>query len=75
MWSRTNWSRSASRTTLHVIGPGLPGKPRVNACTLIGMHAESHLEVAEKKGEGRREGSVDVVKFREIANTVNSLDV
>jgi hypothetical protein len=41
----------------------------------LGMHAESHLEVIGNKGEGRREGSVDFVKFAEIDNTVNSLDV
>jgi hypothetical protein len=39
------------------------------------MHAESHLEVVENKGEGRREGSVNFVKFSEIDNTVNSVDV
>jgi hypothetical protein len=39
------------------------------------MHAESHLEVIENKEGGRREGSVDFVKFAEIENTVNSLDV
>jgi hypothetical protein len=36
------------------------------------MHAESHLEVVENKGEGRREGGVNFVKFSEIDNTVNS---
>ena len=41
----------------------------------LGMHAESHLEVIENKEEGSREGSVDFVKFAEIENTVNSLDV
>jgi hypothetical protein len=39
------------------------------------MHAESHIEILENKGEGRRKDNVDFVKFREIANTVNSLDV
>jgi hypothetical protein len=39
------------------------------------MHAESHLEVVENKGEGRREGGVDFVKFIETGNTVDSLDV
>jgi hypothetical protein len=42
---------------------------------LLGMHAESHIEVIENKEEGRREGSVDFVKVAEIENTVNSLDV
>ena len=41
----------------------------------LGMHAESHLEVVENKGEGRREGSVNFVKFSEIDNTVNSVDL
>jgi hypothetical protein len=36
------------------------------------MHAESHLEVVENKGEGRTEGSVNFVKCSEIDNTVNS---
>ena len=39
------------------------------------MHAEGHIDVIENKGEGRREGSVNFVKFSEIDNTVNSLDV
>jgi hypothetical protein len=34
------------------------------------MQAESHLEVAENKREGRREGGVNFVKLGEIANTV-----
>jgi hypothetical protein len=36
------------------------------------MHAESHLEVVENKGEGRTEGSMNFVKCSEIDNTVNS---
>ena len=31
---------------------------------LLGMHAESQLEVAENKGEERREGNVNFVKLR-----------
>jgi hypothetical protein len=38
----------------------------------LGMHAESQLEVAENKGEGRREGSVNFVKFTKTENTVDS---
>jgi hypothetical protein len=62
------------------MGPGLLGKTRVNDCVLRnasreGMQAESHLEVLENKRKGRQGGSVNFVKFSEIANTVNSLDV
>ena len=43
-----------------------------DALALFRMHAESHLEVVENKGEGRTEGSVNFVKCSEIDNTVNS---
>jgi hypothetical protein len=42
---------------------------------IMRKHAEGHIEVIKNKGEDGERGSVDFVKFREIANPVNSLDV